>query len=103
MARVVIEIPDGKFCADKNHLDCLYASHENELHWCGLYRTYLGELESYQVQTSNGTEKMRLREKCSSCFINMQEDSGRGIVPLSEVVDGHWIDEIYGNGSRKAY
>lgn len=79
MAKVIVEIPDGEFCSDKGHLDCLYAQHNRDEHYCHLYRHFLGGLEDVIINN----EKIRVRRKCKPCLNALNGDVG----PLSIIVD----------------
>lgn len=81
MAKAVVFIPDGDFCADNHHLDCLYSTHSDGFHWCGLYQTSLGHLEDITV---DGRPRRAFR-KCADCKSAMLEDLGDGLVVDSEV------------------
>ena len=76
MAKITVSVPDGEYCADKTHLDCIYASHEFGWHRCNIFSETLGALEDVNV---NG-ERRRLRKKCAACLNAMQHDSGKGII-----------------------
>ena len=79
MANIIVSIPDGEFCSDKGHLDCLYAEHCRGEHYCHLYRHYLGDMEDLIVDG----EKRRARRKCKPCI-----DALNGYVgPLAIQVD----------------
>ena len=75
MAKVAVQIPDGQFCADKNHLGCLYEIHGRGVHWCALCRVHLNPLEEFRV---NG-ERIRLRRKARECVARILDDGGKGI------------------------
>lgn len=75
MAKAIVNIPDGLFCSDKSHLDCLFADHTEHTHWCDLYRCEIGELETFK---SEGCLR-RARRKCNKCLEAMIADCGRGL------------------------
>lgn len=64
MATISVKIPDGEFCSDKGHLDCLYAQHSINEHYCHLFRSFLGSSEYVKVDG----EIRRLRRKCKDCL-----------------------------------
>lgn len=77
MAEITVFVPDGEFCSDKHHLDCIYANHSiTNGHRCNLFRERLPELENIR---SNG-ELMRVRRKCNTCLGLMRNDRDDGIV-----------------------
>lgn len=75
MAKAEVFIPDGEFCCDNSHLDCLYADHDGSTHICRLYLQRLMPLESF---FSNGNPRRAYR-KCNLCIQNMVADRGNGI------------------------
>lgn len=76
MAEITVSVPDGEFCSDKHHLDCIYADHSTTNgHWCELFREQLNNLEDIY---SNG-ERMRVRRKCNTCLKLIKNDTGNGI------------------------
>ena len=77
MAEITVFVPDGEFCSDKHHLDCIYADHSTTNgHWCDLFRERLPELESIH---SDG-ELIRVRRKCNMCLSLMKNDGDDGII-----------------------
>ena len=79
MATISVEIPDGEFCSDKGHLDCLYAQHSINEHYCHLFRSFLDSSEYVKVDG----ETRRLRRKCKACLNALNGDVG----PLAIIVD----------------
>ena len=75
MANAIVEIPDGLFCSDKGHLDCLFADHTEHIHWCRLYRCEMRESEMFM---SEGYLR-RARRKCNKCLEAMIADCGKGL------------------------
>ena len=76
MAKATVFIPDGDFCSDNNHLGCVYEQHELGFHSCSLYKENIGKIHEF---LSCG-ELRRAYKKCSSCKLNMKEDTGNGII-----------------------
>ena len=79
MATISVEIPDGEFCSDKGHLDCLYAQHSINEHYCHLFRSFLNSPETVKVDG----ETRRLRRKCKACLNALNGHVG----PLAIIVD----------------
>ena len=79
MATISVEIPDGEFCSDKGHLDCLYAQHSINEHYCHLFRSFLNSPETVKVDG----ETRRLRRKCKACLNALNGHVG----PLAIKVD----------------
>ena len=79
MATISVEIPDGEFCSDKGRLDCLYARHSINEHYCNLFRSFLDNLECVKVDG----ETRRLRRKCKACLNAINGEVG----PLAIIVD----------------
>ena len=69
MAIIHVEIPDGEFCSDKHYLDCKFASHLDEIHYCHIYGRCLDKLEEVTVEG----EKRKLRRKCKPCLKTLME------------------------------
>lgn len=63
MAKIIVEIPDGEFCSSEKYLDCAFAQHCRDEHFCHLYRHYLGDSEYLKI---NGEERKVFR-KCKPC------------------------------------
>lgn len=79
MATISVEIPDGEFCSDKGHLDCLYAQHSMHMHYCQLFRSFLDNSKDVKVDG----ETRRLRRKCKACLNALNGAVG----PLAIIVD----------------
>lgn len=85
MATINVEIPDGEFCSDKGHLDCLYGQHSINEHYCHLFRSFLGSSEYVKVDG----ETRKLRRKCKACLNALNGD----VSSLAIIVDTE--DEIH--------
>lgn len=81
MAYQQVKIPDGDYCGDKHHFDCMFADHEVGWHMCRIYNQSIGPLETITV---NG-ERLRVRRKCTSCHDKMiNNDMSRALIPDKE-------------------
>lgn len=75
MAKITVDVPDGNYCSDQRHLDCVFSEHSPDgLHWCHLFQVLLGTLEDVYV---NG-ERIRARHKCEACIAAKKQDTGKG-------------------------
>lgn len=75
MAKITLTIPDGEYCSDNHHLDCLQASHKDGIHMCTAFGRRLGPL----LDVSVNNETRRVRRKCVECLDNMKADNGDGL------------------------
>ena len=75
MAEITVFVPDGEFCSDQNHLDCLYDRAMYGFHRCDIYGEELGQMRRITV----GGESQRVVRKCETCLNAMRNDGGNGI------------------------
>lgn len=64
MASIVVQVPEGQFCGDKNWLTCIYDEAHEGNHYCGLFHE---ALEKVEIRTPEG-ERQRALYKCSKCL-----------------------------------
>lgn len=64
MANIVVEVPEGQFCGDKNWLTCMYDEAHAGEHRCRLFQV---ALEKVEIKTHNGDRQHTLY-KCKACL-----------------------------------
>lgn len=81
MANVIVSIPDGDYCSDKNYLGCKFCQDNMGSHYCMLHEKFLGNLETFIVDGNT----IRSRRKCKECLDSMKEDFGKGYNKQSSI------------------
>ena len=75
VANVVVSVPDGDYCSDKNYLGCKFCQSDGQgFNYCIICEKPLGSLETFEVEG----QVIRARRKCRDCFENIKEDFGKG-------------------------